>query len=380
MRILTKILISLVPVLGFGQSFFGSNYTVAAGGGSDYTYSRTITLDHTQVPNTDQSNFPVLLRGTYSYLATEANGGSVKSASGYDIGFYGDSGCSTTKLDWEVVRWVAATGEIAIWVKAPTVSHTSDTVIYLCYTSTTITTDQSNAIGVWSSSFAAVYHLESITSDPGNNVDNATSDSTSNANNLRNVFGYAVTATGLSGNCADLTNATNWARLSNSTPTGIPIGSNARTLTAWIKGWPASPGGYSNIVSSSTDAGSGAYFTIAQNADESVWFWGDSQNVGYAAGVAADRSVWNYAAVTYDGTTVRVTINGANEINGTPSLNSTASTIFIGEGGGPSVHYLGLIDEVRIASVARSNDWIVTEYNNQKSSSTFYTVGNQNTL
>src|SRR5947209_8066968 len=35
---------------------------------SGYTYRRSITIDHTRVPNTDQSNFPVLISGTYSYL------------------------------------------------------------------------------------------------------------------------------------------------------------------------------------------------------------------------------------------------------------------------------------------------------------------------
>lgn len=40
-----------------------------------YLYQRTVTIDRTKVPNTDQSNFPVLFSGTYSYLATVANGG-----------------------------------------------------------------------------------------------------------------------------------------------------------------------------------------------------------------------------------------------------------------------------------------------------------------
>jgi len=43
-------------------------------------YRRAITIDHTKVPNTDQANFPVLISGTYSYLATTANGGGVTNA------------------------------------------------------------------------------------------------------------------------------------------------------------------------------------------------------------------------------------------------------------------------------------------------------------
>ncbi len=37
----------------------------------------------------------------------------------------------------------------------------------------------------------------------------------------------------------------------------------------------------------------------------------------------------------------------------------------------------GLIDEIRISNIARSSTWISTEYNNQSSPSSFYTVGNQ---
>ena len=50
-----------------------------------YIHSRAITIDHTKVPNTDQSNFPVLISGTNSYLATTSNGGYVTNANGYDM-------------------------------------------------------------------------------------------------------------------------------------------------------------------------------------------------------------------------------------------------------------------------------------------------------
>jgi hypothetical protein len=54
---------------------------------ASFTFHRAITIDHTKVPNTDQNNFPVLISGTYPFLATVANGGKVQSPSGYDIVF-----------------------------------------------------------------------------------------------------------------------------------------------------------------------------------------------------------------------------------------------------------------------------------------------------
>ena len=56
--------------------------------GNGYTYSRSITINHNKVPNTDQSNFPLLISGTYPYLATVANGGRVRNSNGYDYHIY----------------------------------------------------------------------------------------------------------------------------------------------------------------------------------------------------------------------------------------------------------------------------------------------------
>src|SRR5712692_7356250 len=58
-----------------------------------YSYRQTITIHPANVPNTDQVNFPMLISGTYSYLATTANGGNVQNANGYDLVFTSDTGC-----------------------------------------------------------------------------------------------------------------------------------------------------------------------------------------------------------------------------------------------------------------------------------------------
>jgi hypothetical protein len=82
-----------------------SGATAAVNG---YSYGRVITIDHTKVPNADQVNFPVLISGTYSYLATVANGGRVQNANGYDIVFTSDA-AGTNKLDHELESYNAAT-------------------------------------------------------------------------------------------------------------------------------------------------------------------------------------------------------------------------------------------------------------------------------
>src|SRR3974390_969201 len=113
--------------------------TAAAQGWSNgYANRRAVTIDHTKVPNSDQSNFPVLFSGTYPYLATTSNGGGVTNANGYDIVFTSDAGGSSA-LAFERESYNASTGAVSFWVKIPTVSHTSDTVFYVFYGNSSVT-------------------------------------------------------------------------------------------------------------------------------------------------------------------------------------------------------------------------------------------------
>ena len=80
-----------------------------------FSYKASITIDHTKVPNTDQSGFPVLVSGTYDGTGSEpdlrsaGNGGNVQNANGYDIYFYSDSAL-TTRLPAERVVYNASSG------------------------------------------------------------------------------------------------------------------------------------------------------------------------------------------------------------------------------------------------------------------------------
>src|SRR4030065_2715347 len=125
---------------------------------------RTISIDHTKCGTADSTNFPVLISGTYAGsgtdpdLRTTGNGGQVTDANGYDIAFFSDSGL-TTMLDFERVAWSATTGAVEFWVEVPTISYTTDTVIYIAYGNASITTDQQNKTGTWNSNFVLVDHL-----------------------------------------------------------------------------------------------------------------------------------------------------------------------------------------------------------------------------
>lgn len=146
MRRMLAMLILVTPLLG------------QSGPPSGYGFYRAITIDHNQVPNTDQTDFPVLVAGTFSYLATVANGGKVVNPNGYDIVFTDATG--TQFLNWEIESYDPMSGTIAFWVRAPTLSHTADTVLYMYYGNSAISAFQGGSTGsVWDSNYLAVYHL-----------------------------------------------------------------------------------------------------------------------------------------------------------------------------------------------------------------------------
>ena len=123
-----------------------------------YSYGRSIVIDHTKVPNTDQTNFPFLFSTVDQAFRTTSNGGHVTNSNGYDIIFTSDS-AGMNRLPFEQESYSSSTGAVIYWINVPLLSHTSNTAIYMWYGNLNITTSQANAPGVWSTGYEGVYHL-----------------------------------------------------------------------------------------------------------------------------------------------------------------------------------------------------------------------------
>src|SRR5674476_1687799 len=135
---------------------------------ASFGYKASITIDHTLVPNTDQTDFPILVSGTYTGaggipdLRTVGNGGKVQNANGYDIYFYSDSAL-TTRIPAERELYNASTGQIVFWVKS-TVTTATNKVIYIGYGDSGISTDPNTdgtygKTNVWDANYKGVWHL-----------------------------------------------------------------------------------------------------------------------------------------------------------------------------------------------------------------------------
>ena len=339
-----------------------------------YGYRRSITVDHSKVVNSDLNNFALLFSGTYPSLATVAHGGQVRNPNGYDIIFTSDAAGSAT-LDHEIESYDPSTGAVAFWIRLPNVSHTSDSVIYLWYGNSSISASQENRAGVWDSHFAAVYHLNEQAASPAVNDSAKNLIGTSNANtDVRAVAGQV----GRASNGDGITNYTDSGR-------AIAMVTSNWTMSAWVKAAPLQldaagatiigNGGY-------TTAAAGYYFFVdaASGRIRAAVSDGVDRAIGSGKGPDLRDNAWHFVAVVYDRTGAMTTFVDAvatEAIDISRFANAAIgsdSDAFIGKSRWSS-YMTGALDEVRVSNIVRSPDWMLTEYNNQLSPSTFYVVG-----
>ncbi|HEY86411.1 MAG TPA: DUF2341 domain-containing protein, partial [Dehalococcoidia bacterium] len=146
-----------------------------------YSYRRPITIKASEVSGTsDLTDFPVLVSISDTWLRTtteDPTNGHIVSSNGYDIIFKDSGG---TQLDHEIEDYdgSASGGTLVAWVRIPTLDYNDDTVIYMYYGNTCITSSQENVTGVWSNNYEAVWHLSEDPTDSSP----AFKDSTSNNN------------------------------------------------------------------------------------------------------------------------------------------------------------------------------------------------------
>ncbi len=97
------------------------------------------------------------------------------------------------------------------------------------------------------------------------------------------------------------------------------------------------------------------------NADAAIWSWGNSGFLQSAT--STFNTDWHHIAASYDGSTMRIYIDGAQNASRAVTLNIPNSDhpLLLGTGyggreqGKPQAYFEGLLDEVRISNNARSS-------------------------
>lgn len=322
-----------------------------------YSFHRTVTVDHTLVPST-QTNFPVAFSGTYTFLKN-GGGGQVQNANGYDIIFSSDA-AGSSPLACEQESYNASTGAVTYWVKVPSLSSSSDTVIYIQYGDGAISTPQCAGTTVWDSNFKAVYHMGTAAT--------MLLDSTSNANNLTNFNSVTFTASGNLGGAATFSGAN--ALYALTPPT---TATSAFTVSAW-----ANESSSSNAFLVSNGVPPNGYGIVQFSSFECLSLGGIG--MGGACGSSISFS-WQFLAFTSSGNTNNL-YKAASLVTGpytfTPVTPTTGFSIGAELTAATPTFTLfnnAIEDEVRISDIARSVDWLVTEYHSIVGPATFYAVG-----
>ena len=340
----------------------------------------SLTIDHNDITS-PLTNFPVLV-----YLSTSSG------RNNDDVSFIFDelqnnanrfkiavttSDCAT-QCYVEIEKWDQTSEQAWLWVRVPSISTTSDTVLHLYYdknhadnTTYVGDTNSTPAEMVWDSNFALVQHL-------GENA-SVVHDSTPNNNDETNPPpeppspGYTratYTDSGeINGAYAFSNDGTNGSRLQMANSSSLDI-TEAITLEAFI------------YLNDKTDAkfivkddpfdlnGAGCY-NLQQEAlsgtpnlqiqlDLGGW-----QRVSYPT---YNTGEWLYVVGTYDRTTMRLYLNGTERATNpqTAAIRSD-STVNVALGNraddwGLNYDLNGLLDEVRISNTARDPAWIFASY------------------
>ena len=153
---------------------------------------------------------------------------------------------------------------------------------------------------------------------------------------------------------------------------GMPTINGPQTGSIWFQ-YPSAPAGKQNIYSLQ-DATPNAV-EMGFNSATTYDVWQGNNNVLLSTSIPTAGN-WHYGVYTYDGTTHRFYLDGVQKTTSATSQPvATPTALYVGTYSGLTQYYKGKLDEFRYSTTTLSPSWILTEYKNEVSPSTFYTIG-----
>jgi uncharacterized repeat protein (TIGR01451 family) len=163
----------------------------------------------------------------------------------------------------------------------------------------------------------------------------------------QNGAGFATGEVGQAFNFVNPTFSGSGQYAQNTAPTGLPLGSSARTIDLWFNsGTDLSTSNDAALIEYGTQTSEEVFGLIfSANAPGKLSFYGSGDDL--AGTTTIQPNTWYHAAVTYDGSTVRLYLNGALEASkATTSLNTVLDGNGLTLGFRPGVSaWNGQIDE-----------------------------------
>jgi len=355
--------------------------TTGVGGVYAYTYRKTLTIDTT----TSGANIGALTAFPICVVVNSSSWTNSTERShffndtynplGKRVQFFDADG--TTNLAYEVESYDAATQVAVYWVKKSVASNSTTDHIHVGYGNDPNGAAQDAATSVWDSNFGGVWH-------------GGLTDSTSIATTLTNNQTASVAGIVSSGSAFDGVDDFQYSTTINAAL------KPATTLTVetWAKFETTGVSRYLCALQPSGAGNDGRGWVLDIGATNGFRFLigdaGGTFRIATGGTAFTTTGVWHYVVGTYDGTTVRVYVDGlqdgstagsttisyANKAGYGPTppalvfgvahnANPTAVTYAADQ----ASRFKGTLDEVRISAVARTADWLKAEYFSMKTTS-----------
>jgi hypothetical protein len=314
------------------------------------TWAARKKLTATTKPSSTLSNYTHRVA-----IVNDAQIGARCLSSGYDIRFTASDGTTLLayKREYFAISGGLAKGEF--WVMMPSVSSSSNAIIYIYYGNATAP-DVSTNTNVWDSNTIRLFYMKNLTG----------------AADGEDAKGYDLTNYNATATTGKIGGANSYAanQYQEGATTNLPSGASSRTYSFWYKTTD-----YSNqkvILSYGTSSG-----------DQRIMLYYQSGYIRFNTNAwELNRYVWNIFGSwtridwTYDGTVVKLYTNGAytgptgNRTLATTTTNGLDLSKLFGASSGWA---LGQLDHVMISDIVRSDAWIAYDYTVHNSSSANWT-------
>ena len=283
---------------------------------ADWANHKKISINAVGV-SPSQAQFPVVVRlhsGNFDFSTANVDGSDLRFIAGDD----------KTELKFHIEKYDSVNELAVIWVQLPKVDAAEKDAHFFVYSGNEKATASADAKATWDAATVAAFHFaeKALLQD-------------SSASALVAAGEVSVQKSALIGEAAVFSGKP----LSIA---AIPLlkGSAAYTWSAWIK--PA------NITQSATLISFGNALTLKTDGLKLSLNAGTSK----VAGGELKAAVWQHVAVSVDGGKANLYLNGVSVATGDVPSVDASTNIKLGEG------YAGEIDEMQMANVARSAEWL----------------------
>ncbi len=356
----------------------GGDADAPDGSASPWGFRKTLTIAD-GMPRGTLNDFPVLVSTTDADLRSVSMGGRVAHSSGYDIVFRdGDE-----MLPHEIERYDPATGELVAWVTLPVLSSTGKT-FHIYFGNPAISAPTMNRADVWRAGFVGVWHMgeDAWTGAPGEVRDST------GTNPGRALGGSTTVPTGKIGN------AGTFGADSSNVDVGMSTTLRPTSITVSVWANPGSVGSvpdrhpymlWQDLWRSTGSNPRGYYIEIyrTQSDPRPTFYTANGTEMAHAfATTPVVNGTWYHVVGTRDEVSgvTRIYVDGIQEGSASMTGGIAYQPNAVLVGGTGSQTWDGLLDEVRVANVPRSPEWIYTEYVNQLSPGSFVVFGSLETL